>query len=170
MLSRDNTVIIVFGNLASGKTTVCKALLKHLHDFSFISADNVRMKFENDFNFKNESLARTIYESELMISKNVIWETTLSGKFSRNIASKLSQTHNVVKCKIDADPATCLKRFLARPIPTSTVRKDIKENIYSIDEVLQTAKADIYIDSTKFHPSVIALMIKNYYDAISSRS
>lgn len=163
---KDKTAIVIFGNLASGKSSVGKELSKLLPGYKSISADNFRKDFIDSYGHLEEQKTKTLVEAEILTSGNIIWETTLTGNFSNRVLRKLSFTHKVIKCKIDAPPMLCFNRFVKRPIPSTTVKKDLRENIYEMDERLSQIKSDFAASSAHYAPVVIAHMIKNYLDAL----
>jgi hypothetical protein len=163
---RDKIAIVVFGNLATGKSSVCTELQKLMPEYSFVSADDYRKEYLDSYGYLEEQKGKTQLEEALLSAENLIWETTLTGAFSQRVIKKLGATHKIVKCKIEAAPLLCFNRFCSRPLPATVVKKNLRDNIYSLDEFLHGIKADLSVSSEYYSSVVIAHMIKNFADAV----
>ena len=78
-------VIIIYGNIAAGKSTVAKALSKHLKDYRICNLDEYRIYVEDHLRFNNlidrDHKAEYLCRKAMIESDKIIYETTAVTKY-----------------------------------------------------------------------------------------
>ena len=83
--------IILFGSIASGKTTIANKLKVIYKDFQYIAIDDYRKKY-GDYTKEGEKIASENFIKSIIPGKEQIIEASGLGKIGRNIQEKLSES------------------------------------------------------------------------------
>jgi len=110
--------ILLFGDIAAGKTTISKKIIQQYSGFELIAIDDFRRKF-GDFTMKGETLALSEFLKALKKNKNQIVEASGLGKLGEDIYYKISKFNekNLV---------------VVLHIPVKTINERIKNRIWDI--------------------------------------
>jgi predicted kinase len=166
-------LIIIFGNIASGKSTFCEALKIVVQgDYKHICLDEYRLKYANTpnmFPIERERAAEKDCLNALLNTQNVIWETTFITRFAKNAYAQIKQQGDVDQTliRIKCPAHICLQRFYLRQynghnaVKPPFNKKDIHQVITDIDNKLTPILADNYLDSSKLD---LLSMIKKLLD------
>jgi len=83
--------ILIFGNLASGKSYLAEKIQKAIPDLEYLSIDNFRRQFGNG-TMEKELLAKQKFLDNINLDKSQLIEATGLGDTGEVIAKKLQQT------------------------------------------------------------------------------
>lgn len=156
---RGKTVIIIAGNIASGKTALAKELQKQLKRFVILSMDAER------FAASAEGLAREQQAEHALLEKllqhdRIIYETTAFGKIYK-VAEKLfiKEKAKLVRLKLSCHPDECLRRYQERSQhPPMPFKFDIEDSLWRIHMHLRNVPG-ISLDSQYHSPETLATQI-----------
>jgi dephospho-CoA kinase len=163
--------IIVFGNIASGKSTFSRHLLGHFPNYQHICLDDFRLEAARHTDLlpiQREKLAEKLCLEAITQADNIILETTAASQFWETMWFALRQMgFKTVNVKIDCPVNICVQRFNNRKFeghksvvpPFKT--KSIVQMMYDIEYKRKLVKADIVIHSTTASPEdMVALFLK----------
>lgn len=123
--------IVVFGNIASGKSTFCEYLLRLLKDdqYKWFSIDHYRAAVTgrpNMHDFVRELEAKKMYMADLDRCEKAIIETTACSKLWDDTHFKLkSYRVDTIFVRIECPLGLCYERYIARSY--ERMRKGIPE-------------------------------------------
>ena len=112
--------IVVYGNMASGKSTFCQVLAeKGLKTYTHICLDDFRLQVAHEHPKKpkveSEELAQSLCLTALESTENVIFETTACSRFWEQVYVELFlQRIPTFFIHIDCPLHVCLQRFYYR--------------------------------------------------------
>jgi dephospho-CoA kinase len=168
-------IIVIIGNMASGKSTASKLLAQRLPNYQYICQDDFRNE-KTDLYLEIENK-----EFELQVSDNaiqainryskIIYESTGATRFFRDRYYEfLNKGHELFVVRIKCRPTTCYQRFLKRRaegknhlVPIFKVSKTPMEMINLFEKKSQWVKANLEIDSEKFSTEqIVDQIIKAY--------
>ena len=159
------TCIIVFGNICSGKTTVCNTLLEQLTDFTYISPDAIRLQHNLDGATISESKLSEIIISQISNNKKIILECTGSGSFYKHylriIATKQMLTYKVF---LSCNSMICYQRYQNRANANASMialdnNYNIKFSIQNIEAKISGLNFDLKIKTENTKPDAAASLI-----------
>ncbi|MFY0628693.1 MAG: AAA family ATPase [Reichenbachiella sp.] len=112
----NRKAIIVIGNMCSGKSTLCKKLLKKREEYQYISLDQVRnqlaMSSDLDSNFMFERACEKECERQIKNSTLLIFESIGTSQFYKRIFRWLkSNKYEIEIIKINVAVRVCIARF-----------------------------------------------------------
>lgn len=118
-LATDKICIIVFGNIASGKSGFARELARELDGFEYICFDQVRIDIylENHLkrSIEREEMAKKRCRNLLLSNKLVVFETLAVSDYYNNILPELKQNFNkIIFVKIECSSFTCKRRYFKR--------------------------------------------------------
>lgn len=145
--------IVVFGNIASGKSTFCKMLQKEIPYLKYVCIDDFRIK--NRYLVMNEILKEKKSESECLDaidSDFILFETTGATFFWDRVRVKLiEKEYNITFIKIETSLVDCLIRFRNRPskgaTPPYVKGTSIHNILYKTAQNIKITKYDFVINS-----------------------
>jgi broad-specificity NMP kinase len=154
-------IIILAGNIASGKTSVARAIQYHAPKFHLVGIDEYRAEG------RSEEQARLMLLQAFGKYDDIIYETTTANKTHDTVMAHLhSSSKYFVRIRLGARMTTCLSR-----------KKDRKEKAYFewdnlevdtsmiwIADHLRVFHAEQYYDTENLSPSVIAHSILKAID------
>ena len=108
--------ILLFGSIASGKTTIARKIIKNHPEFKYIAIDDFRKKF-GDYTKDGEETTHEYFLNAIIPGKDQIIEASGLGKLGREIHEKLSDSNE--------DVLVIIVR-----IPISTINSRIKGKIW----------------------------------------
>lgn len=158
--------ILVYGNIASGKTTLCKKLAKVMPDYVYVCQDEIRDEIFREglrgFELENESKKRLL--EELSRADKVIYETVGRSVIFKKAHDLVKKRGKVVYVKVECSVEECLVRFDTRARHTFTIgqrlyqhkREDMRALMYEIEESHQLLKVDYKYDSERLSYQVMA--------------
>ena len=113
--------ILLFGSIASGKTTIAEFIMKEYPDFEIISIDNFRQEF-GDYSMEGEKISQNKFLNAIKQSKNQIIEASGLGKLGSEIYNKLAEFNDdillvIIHIPIDEINARIKNRHWDIPFP-----------------------------------------------------
>lgn len=105
--------LLVFGNIASGKSTLCGLLQSKLPDFEYVSIDNYRRRF-GDGTRSGELEALKEFGLSIKPGINQIIEAMGLGKTAELIASRIRRDEPVFMVILSTPTEVCLQRLVDR--------------------------------------------------------
>lgn len=105
--------LLIFGNIASGKSTICRLLLSELSDFEYVAVDCFRQRF-GDGSQLGETTALREFELSLKPGANQIVEAMGLGKTAEIIANRIPSDEPVFIVILSTSPELCLMRLTSR--------------------------------------------------------
>ena len=166
------TCIVVFGNIASGKSTFSRQLLEHFPDYRHICIDNFRLEAATRTNLlpiQREKLAKKLCLEAINQADSIILETTAASQFWETMWFALRQVgFKIMSVKIDCPVNICVQRFNNRKFeghksvvpPFKT--KSIVQMMYDIEYKRKLVKADIVIHSATASPEDMVASFLNF--------
>lgn len=164
-------MIIVIGNMASGKSTTSKLLAQKLPDYRYVCQDDFRnskadryLEIDNRI-FEEEVADETI--QALNSHPRIIYESTGGTRFFKDrFYQFIQEGRNLFIVRIKCRPSTCLSRFEKRKsggrnhlIPIFAKSKSPKEIIDHFEKKAAWIKAHLEVDSEKNSPAEIVDLI-----------
>jgi hypothetical protein len=168
------TCIIVFGNICSGKTSVCNTLLKTLTGFTYISPDAIRLQHNLDGSTISESKLSEIIISQISNNNNIILECTGSGTFYKHylriIATKQMLTYKVF---LSCNSMICYQRYQNRANANASLialdnHYNIKFSIQNIEAKISGLYFDLKIKTENVKPDAAASLILTALGTVKS--
>ena len=159
------TCIIVFGNICSGKTSVCNTLLQQLTDFTYISPDAIRLQHNLNGATISESKLSEIIISQISNNKKIILECTGGGSFYKHylriIATKQMLTYKVF---LSCNSMICYLRYQNRANANASLialdnHYNIKFSIQNIEAKISGLNFDLKIKTENVKPDAAASLI-----------
>lgn len=166
-------MIVIIGNIASGKSTVARLLADRMEGYHHVCSDNFRDEkpdkyFEVDNRIFEEEIAQ---ETRQAIQNNrlIIYESTGSSRFFKDIFYELVQSNaEIFTVRLTCRPEICMLRYKKRIesgkghlVPMYNNSKTAEELIHQHDKKSAWVKAHISVDSEKTDPEKIASFIYN---------
>lgn len=172
------TIIIVTGNMGSGKSTFCKLLRDKLPGYAYICLDDFRKKRFADvlteqhdpLQFEREVAKAT--EREFDQHDKIIYETTGATRFFKDMYYRLiANRHRVYLVRIDCPSELCLKRHRTREqnghfhvVPQYGKGLTAEELINRYAEKTRWIRPDLVLDSKALLPGqLIARFLRAYF-------
>lgn len=180
MLSKNNEesiCILVYGNIASGKSAFSEALIQNLHDFRYICLDVVRdelyRSLPNENGLKRENKVHEQCMDQLMKPGAVVFETTAGNKFFQKIHPLLKIKQRIVYVYISCPPHLCYLRYVKRletgkkiaPLPYWDM-KDIKVLLSEYHNQHRILPVDIELDSSRYETDELVNQFISYLENV----
>lgn len=148
--------IIIFGNIASGKSTLVNQLKIDIKfkNYKFVCLDDIRESLlckNNNYNevlLHHDSLKEC--EKQLLSNTNIVYETTATSMFYKQIKHILDATYNTFYVFLNCEPYICESRFTKRPYqsrPPFTKNITIKSAIMDLNLKQRRMHKDLVLDS-----------------------
>lgn len=163
--------IIVFGNIASGKSSICRELMPTLskYNYTYINLDDFRRKGTGDLiKFTSERTAQAACFAEIKRSEKILLETTAASRFHIRAVAELRATgKNIVWIHADASPRVCLQRHERRMregyvLPPFPYKFEISKSIYYFSERQREVGAHLRINTMRVKACDAARAIIHY--------
>lgn len=163
-LPTDKICIIVYGNIASGKSTFSKNLLQKIPGYKYVCLDQIRLDYYKAFPEINSIARERKCEEEclkqILESRLLIYETTAATLFFNRIKMRLKGHFKVIYVYINCPTYECAHRFDCRKrngyksiAPPFNNRMSISECISHFHEKHYHVKVDLELDTLKYTPS-----------------
>jgi len=171
----DKICIVVFGNLASGKSSFCKELLTILPKYKYVCLDEIRVnlfdKFPNKNIFDREALAKEECKNSILNSQFVIYESTGTSQFFNQLKPRIKAHFKSIFIFINCPDYECRFRFERRKQngyfsiqPAVKKSISISECCTSNQYVYRDMKKDLELDSFKYSLNEIINQFKGFYN------
>jgi hypothetical protein len=156
----DKICLIVYGNIASGKSSFAKELLKLLPGFVYACIDQVRIDvyLENHLlrSIEREVKVGKIFKKLILDNNLIVYETVAVSQLFKNVILDLKRDHQLIYIHIDCPVAVCLRRFHQRNrdgyfsiTPPFVDKMSIEDFLYKVAKELRGMKEDIVLKSDK---------------------
>jgi len=165
----ERTCIIIYGNMASGKSTLIEKISKILPQFQVVCIDNNRKAL---FGKEAGGLARELKAEEetvkqLLHGEYVIYETTGASRLFRSVLPQIEKRYRTFFVHIKASQLECLYRHRHRKDdimvkPFSKKRIDTSTLIASIEQEMIN-RFDLQLDSEKMSELQMLEAFKKYF-------
>lgn len=168
-------MIVIIGNIGSGKSTVARLLAEMMPGYNYVCMDNFRDEkpdkyFDIDNRIFEEEIARETTEA-LHRNRNIIYESTGASRFFRDRFYEMVQHDSeIFTVRLKCRPEKCLSRYEKRQetgkghfVPIYKNAKTAKQLIDEYEKKSSWIKAHLIIDSEKNSPQEIADMIFRSY-------
>lgn len=165
--------IIIYGNIASGKSTLATLLLKKLHDYSLISLDQLRIEMHHFYHHLSP-IARERKAEEKCLHligsyNSIIFETTAATRFWKQCFLTMNARNmRMFFVDLHCSANTCIKRFNYRNnnghfqvAPPYSKKLTIEQSINSYQRRLHTVHSNIKLDSELLSPAQMLFHILN---------
>ncbi|MDR3596502.1 hypothetical protein [Clostridium sp.] len=156
--------ILLFGNIASGKTTLLQKLKEDI-SWPDISIDDYRRKYGNG-SYKNELTAKKHFLEDIEINKNQFIECLGVGRFSKKLFSFICKSDEEIICiKLVTPKDICRSRLKTRiwDIPFPKHLNNVETLIDKTDNRLR--RGDIEkLWSKRINTKIISKESINYMD------
>ena len=151
----NKRVIIIAGNIASGKTALANEMQKRLKNFTLLSMDAERWAACGE-GLVREHQAEYALIDKLLQHNRVIYETTAFGKPFKVMEKLLTKEKATLVCiKLDCHPDECLRRYQERSIhPPMPFKFDVEDSLWKIHANLRTLPG-ISLDSQHHSPQAL---------------
>jgi len=134
--------ILLFGDIAAGKTTILNIIKQEYCDFEIVAVDDFRRKF-GDNTMKGEKKALESFILEIQKDKNQIIEASGLGKLGFEIYEKISEFNEVVLLIILRIPAEEIKKRIENriwDIPFPRKQEKLNEIILSVNSKIKAGE------------------------------
>ncbi len=150
--------IIIYGNIASGKSTICRQLAQALPDHRHVCLDDHRVKLweqhpEMGAGHRDLQAQKSCLED---LHGPVIFETTGVTRFFRKAKEKLEKSgKNSIYIHLDCPSHICIRRYQARlasghiQAPFAWGNYTIEQSIYYFHERQQELSPRVRINTSK---------------------
>ena len=164
-------LIIIFGNMGSGKSTLCAALAAVLPDFTSLGMDDYRRSVRDEHPDRNafwiEREAEKQCAEALSENADMIWETTGASRFFLREWRRLRTHREVVMIRLECALDTCRNRVYARGengirLPFA---KELNQTLGHIDDANSVLPADLVLDSEALPPEALAKAVEGLLKA-----
>lgn len=154
--SSDKICIVVYGNIASGKSALSRQIIKLLPQFELVCIDNNRRnlfsKIENGI--ERDRIAEEEMIEQLFSNNYVVYETTGASRLFNTVHPRIiANFSTIVYVQIKCSITECRYRFNnrindLRVLPSFISKKSITDIMYSIEYGMIT-KFNLQLDSEK---------------------
>lgn len=153
----DKICIVVFGNIASGKSTLSKKIIELLPQFSFACIDNNRRnlfgKIENSI--ERERKAEEELIKQIFSRQYVVYETTGTSRLFKSIQFRIRSHFKTIFIFVNCSVSECVYRFNYRKndrmaMPGFKSKLSIREVMYSIEDKMNR-KVHLELNSEKLN-------------------
>jgi predicted kinase len=170
-------IIIIVGNMGSGKSTFANALAEQMPGFAYVCLDDNRKRnfedlLEERYNqFAFESKVAELTTKEIDKHSRVIYETTGATRFFKDVFYDLTVAkHKIYIVKIQCRPSTCLARHKSREksghfhiVPQFGQQLSAEELIDRFESKAAWIKPDLILDSEDNRVEVMLMRFKQAY-------
>lgn len=151
--NQDKICIVVYGNIAAGKTTFSQALLKLLPGYNYVCLDDYRLKLFRDQPTLNgigrERKAEADCLEAILSSRLLVYETTGASLFYKRMKPRLRGHFKTLYVYIECSASDCEWRFVERK------RKGYKTIAPPFNGTLRSIMNDIRSKHYDLDPDVI---------------
>ena len=155
-------IIVLAGNIASGKSTVARYLQTYAPSFHLVGIDEYRAEG------RSEEQARLMLLQAFGKYEDIIYETTTANKTHDAIMVHLHATRKpVVRVRLGASLETCRSRVEARGEKAyfEWGNLEVGDSMIWIGDWLRGFHADQYYDTEEYDPRQIAeKILTSFYD------
>jgi len=114
----DRVCVVVYGNIASGKSSFAKELVKLLPGFKYVCMDQVRIDcYLNGPQLRSiefERKCEKLCENMLKLNNHIVYETTGVSQFAKSMLVELSRNFLIFYIFLDCPADLCLRRYQSR--------------------------------------------------------
>ena len=114
----DKVCIIVFGNIASGKSSFARALAEKINGFKYVCFDQLRIDIYLENHLKSgierEEMAKKRCRNLLLNNNLVIFETIAVSDYYNKILPELKHRFKLIFVKIECQAFICKRRYYNR--------------------------------------------------------
>lgn len=130
--------ILVIGNLASGKSTLCQKIASE-HNIKHLSLDECRKNAALKYAHPNQVESAAQKELRLLLNQeSFVLESTATGHFWSEILNQYQKSFDAI-IRMEADFSTCKRRFGNRQnyMPARHFKSDFEKSFWKIEESLE---------------------------------
>lgn len=166
MKKTKKPVILVTGNIASGKTTLCQYIKKFLPELNYLSMDYCRSHQNPQGTLQAEQKANKLFWNLFHKYDALLVESLPLGKTYNNLMREVkTSNYKLLTVVIEEDVQTCKQRFDERkeiqPHPYSF---RLEDSIIEIDQILKKIDCDVRDSCSKHKKKMLIDLIMRYFD------
>ena len=171
----DKICIVVYGNIASGKSTFCKSLLSILTNYNYVCIDEIRIehykKYPGMNSVERERNCEKDCEDQIFRSSLLVYETTAASLFFKRIKPRLRGHFKTFYVYINCPVTECSNRFFNRKqkgyrhvVSPYKKKMSVIDLLYYCQEKRLDVKVDLELNSVKLSPEE---MIEAFYKGVA---
>lgn len=169
-MTKPKFAFIIYGNIASGKTSVAKLLAQSLPQLKHLCADDIRIEASLSGKILSENEVYSLMVEQISQHTQIIFESTGGGNFFKHYLRQFTATgFKVVRVYLKCSPLVCYNRYQNR-IDTSSAMvpmahpTNIKTSIEHINNKISGLSYDLLFSTEKDTPEFIAKQLVKIYD------
>lgn len=171
----DKICIVVYGNIASGKSTFSKNILSILKGFNYVSLDRIRVDWYDKHPEMNgiarERKCEVDCLNQILKSRLLIYETTAATLFFNRVKPRLRGHFKTFYIYINCPVNECHSRFDNRKrtghrqiAPPYKNKMPIREMLYHIDAKHYDVKVDLELNSVELSPEQMVEAFSDFFN------
>lgn len=172
---KDKICIVVYGNIASGKSTFSKNILSILQGFNYVCLDKIRLKwYENypEMSFiERERRAEEECLNQILNSNLLVYETTAATLFFKRVKPTLDVNFKTFYIYISCPVYECHNRFDNRKreghfqvAPQYKKKMTIREMLIHFESAHYQVKSNLKLDSFRLPPAKMLTEFKAFFN------
>lgn len=171
----DKICLVVYGNIASGKSTFSKNILPRLQGYSYVCLDKIRVDWYSKYPEMNSIARERKCEedclNQILKSRLLVYETTAATLFFNRVRPRLRAHFKTFYIYINCPPEECANRFEHRKrsghrqvAPPYKKVMSIRECISHFRAKHYDVKIDLELDSVKMSPEKMVEEFERFFN------
>lgn len=171
----DKICIVVYGNIASGKSTFSKNILSILNDFNFVCLDRIRVDWYDKYPEMNGIARERKCEEDclnkILKSRLLVYETTAATLFFNRVKPRLRGLFKTFYIYINCPVYECHVRFDNRKkighrqiAPPYKNKMSIREMLHHFDAKHYDVKVDLELNSMELSPEQMVESFRVFFN------
>lgn len=172
--SNDKIALVIFGNVASGKSTFCKTILTMLPGYNYVCIDDIRKKWYHKHpemeGFAREKKCEDECIDQILASRLLVWETSAASLLYKRMKLRVKVSFKTFYVYINCPRHECLHRFDRRKkaghklyLPNFRKKLSISELINHFHWIQVDLRRDLELDSDTLTPDEMVEAFLNYF-------
>jgi shikimate kinase len=168
-MDKPKVAIIIYGNIASGKSTVALLLSKFLPQFKCICPDDIRLETSLNGSIMSENDVYSAVVKEISQHTELILESTGAGTFFKHYLRLLSATDfKVIRVYLKCSGTVCFKRYQNRINTSATLvpmahPANIRTSIETIESKISGLNYDLQFNTDSVDTLEVVNKIMSFY-------
>lgn len=165
--------IVVYGNIAAGKSTFSKGILQILSGFNYVCLDRIRLDWYNKYPGMNGIARERKCEqdclNQILQSRLLVYETTAATLFFNRVRPRLRGHFKTFYIYIKCPVYECAQRFEYRKLSSNQQivlpyrKMSIREMCSHFEAKHQDVTFDLELDSTKLSPGEMVEQFRTFF-------
>ena len=169
MKPSQKIAFVVFGNIASGKSSVAQSLVESLPSFKVVCADNIRVESALGGTIMSEDVIASKVMEEIHQHTHIILECTGGGTYFKHYVRLLHATgFTIIRISLKCSGLVCYKRYqdrinnTAAMVPMANV-SNVRMSISYIESKISGLPYDLQFNTEKLSNLEIINQILTFY-------